>query len=366
VLDLRPLDAKVIWARGDRVYIAAPDSVELALGDLVVFRDRSGVGIYVGKGVAWGKVTQILARDLAAARITYGSLEGRLDRLRILTSRPPPRAMPVLRIGYPGRGRSNLLFECVRPVPRPPVAAGAYRTDSLAENAYRLVHTEASPIGAPWPDTILVRLFGEVADEEIALERGELDLAVFWPGEASSRLRADPRWRGSARGSRSRGVLAAIAPEPGPAGEATGWLSPDLPSLVALNEELFRGDLEPLRNAAGSAPPAHSPSDSLPSAQGIRFVVDPSCPGRLPLERFLDRANPATGPRENRVAVRLIYLDSPAGSRDSLARADSLHVTFLFTIRCPLVCEPGLGTYVNALGPDALADLLECGPGGPP
>ncbi len=357
----RALNARVVWARADRVYIAAPDSLAVTPGDLLTFIER-------GRTVASGEVAQVLAPDLAAARLTLGSLErsSRLDRVRILAYRPPPRAMPVLRIGYPGRGRPNLLFECARPVPRPPVAAGAYRTDSLAENSYRLVHTEASPIGTPWPDTILVRLFGEATDQEIALERGELDLAVFWPGEASSRLRTDPRWRGFAHGSRSRGVLAAIAPEPGPAGGTAGWLSPDLPSLVALNDALFRGDLEPWRNAAGSAQPTHSPPESAPSAQSIRFVVDPSCPGRLPLERFLDRANPAAGPRENRVAVRLIYLDSPAGSPDSLARADSLHVTFLFTIRCPLVCEPGLGTYVNALGPDALADLLECRPGGQP
>src|SRR4029077_8015933 len=69
-----------------------------------------------------------------------------------------------------------------------------------------------SPMGAPpAPDTLLVRLYGESADEEIALERGELDVAVFWPGELSTRMREDPRWGGALLGLRAHGVIAVAA-----------------------------------------------------------------------------------------------------------------------------------------------------------
>src|SRR5205814_1296313 len=80
---------------------------------------------------------------------------------------------------------------------------------SLAENEYRFVR-DPGAAATPWPDTIMVGLFGETSDEEIALERGELDVAVFWPGEASARLRADPRWRGFGYGW--RGQLVAGVP----------------------------------------------------------------------------------------------------------------------------------------------------------
>ncbi len=302
------------------------------------------------------------------------------------------RAMPVLRIGCPGGERSSLLFDCGGGGLRPPLAAGAYRTDSLARDSYRMVRLAAL---APWPETLLVRRFGEVADEEIALERGEIDLAVFWPGEPSSHVRAGPRWQDPGFGSRSRGVLAAR------------WGGPPGALPRAAIDELFRGDLEPWPDSAGSAPRAEPPSQ--PSG-AVQFVVDPPCPGRLLLERFLNRAAPDGA--QQRPTVRLFYLDTPVAAPDSLARdvlrylrngsfppelgtrADSLEaeilrlaadrdpnamgrlcgrlreafgVTLLFTIRCPLVCEPGLRPYLKALGPDTFADLLECRrPGGAP
>jgi hypothetical protein len=204
-----------------------------------------------------------------------------------------------------------------------------------------MVRVEAAPGGAPWPDTMLVRLFGDVADEEIALERGELDLAVFWPGEASSRLRSDPRGWDLIRGARSRGVLATVAP-------AGGVRAPsaDHPALAALNEQMFRGDLAPWRGRP----------DSLASPPGgVRFEVDPSCAGRLALQRFLDRAAPA--PAAADPPARLLYYDAPAGTLPPEARP-------LFTVRCAIAVEPGLRPYVAALGPGALADLIDCAPPG--
>jgi hypothetical protein len=318
-----PVDARIVWTRADRAYVAAADSLMIAPGDI----------LFVMKGkktVATCVVLQTLARDLAAARITSGSLEhAKLDRLRILAERPPLPALPLLRIGYPGRGRASLLFACERPAPRPPLAEDTYRVDSLAENVHRLVRAAST---APWPDTIMIRLFADASDEEIALERGELDLAVFWPGEASSRLRADSRWQGFAYGA--KGVVMGSAPAGVP-------VPPVHQALLALNDEVFRGDLAPWP-PAGSEPPA---SEAM---AGPRFVVDPSCPGHLTLEHFLERhttasAQPAT--------VWLWY---------SPARSDSLGATPLLAVRCPVVSSPELRPYVAALGADAIVGMLTC------
>ena len=321
----RPLDARVIWHRDGRVYLVAPDSIPLIPGDLLTFTDRK-------KPIASGEVTERLARDLVAAQVTLGSLERvrRLDRVRLASERPPIKPRPLLRIGFPGR--ANLLFDCTRSAPG---TGNGYRTDSLAANSYRLVRGEAA---APWPGTILVRLYGESADQEIALERGELDVAVFWPGEASSRLRSDPRWQGLVYGG-PRGALAAIAPEGGPRG-----LSADHPTLVALNGHLFRGDLSPRRGLA----------DSISSnPRGVRFVVDPSCAGQPALQRFLDRAASMTAAPAESDTVRLVWFGVapealPAGAMP------------LFAVRCAIAVAPELRAYVLSLGPDSLADLIDC------
>jgi hypothetical protein len=332
----RPVDARIVWVRADRAYIAAADSITLAPGDLLT--------VVKGKRtIASGSVLQVLARDLAAARLASGSLdrEKHLDRLKILAERPALSALPMLRIGFPGRGRANLLFDCGKPAPRTPFDS-SYRADSLAENAYRFTRTgdnvytlkEGSAYATPWPDTIAVRLFGEVSDEEIALERGEIDVAVFWPGEASWRLRADPRWRGLSHGR--RGIVAASVP-------AGATITPDHPALGALNDELFRGDLAGIRS---------TPSAGITTPDAPRFVVDPSCPGRAAIERFLDRATSSMP--KNAATIRLFYLDAP------WALADSLHAAPLLAVRCAIAIEPGLRSYVEALGLSSIAGMLAC------
>jgi hypothetical protein len=367
----RPLAARVVWARAERVYVATLDSAALEPGDLLTFVHRR-------RTVALGEVTQVVPPELAVARLTTGSLAriSKLDRVRVLAERPPLRARAMLRVGCPGRERPSLLFDCEDGAPRAPVQGG-YRTDSLAAGSYRMVRAGLSAAAPPWPDTIVVRLFADAADQEIAMERGEIDLAVFWPGEPSSHVRADPRWQGVAFGSRG-GVVAAIGP------------APDARTLAALNEDLFGGDLAPWPDSSGPAP----------AAGAVRFAVDPSCPGRRTLERFLNRASPP----EKAPLVRLFTIDAPAGAPDSLARGvlahvraaapelraradsleaeiagiaagtdsgamgrlggrlrESLGVTLLFSIRCPLLCEPGLRRTVEALGADAFAGLMECG-----
>jgi hypothetical protein len=80
--------------------------------------------------------------------------------------------------------------------------------------------------------------------------------------------------------------------------------------------------------------------------------------------------------QDSLAVVRVFYLDAPIHAPDSLAAAaaeylrDRLHrdprdatrVTFLFAIRYPIVFAPAQRPYLNALGADALVDLLDCVP----
>ena len=145
-----------------------------------------------------------------------------------------------LRIGLP-TGRGNLLFACTPPPSTDPPRG--YRADSAGRG---FVRNDAGM--EAWPETLAIARFADAADQEIALERGEIDLAVFWPGELSGRMRADRgRWA-IAMGARSRGVLAAFTP---PALEGAPF--------AALNRQLFRDDLLPLPGPDSSATRA-SPS----------------------------------------------------------------------------------------------------------
>jgi hypothetical protein len=317
-----PVDARIVWTRADRAYVAAADSLMIAPGDI----------LFVMKGkktVATCVVLQTLARDLAAARITSGSLEhAKLDRLRILAERPPLPALPLLRIGYPGRGRASLLFACERPAPRPPLAEDTYRVDSLAENVHRLVRAAST---APWPDTIMIALFADASDEEIALERGELDLAVFWPGEASSRLRADSRWQGFAYGA--KGVVWEARPR---ASRSRRSIRPSSPSTM--------------KCSAATSPPGRLPARSRPASEamaGPRFVVDPSCPGHLTLEHFLERHTTASAQTGDRVALVIAARSDSLGPRRCLPCA----ARRLEPRAAPLRCGPGA---------DAIVDMLTC------
>ncbi len=387
----RPVEAAVVWVGERRAYVAPRDSAALQAGDLLTFVLR-------GKAIAAGTVERLHDGELAVATLTWGSLRGvtRLDRLRVLGERPAVRALPLLRIGFPSGRRSNLIFVCEAPTLGVPVPDYADRSPPPSENAFRLVRDARVPAHPPWPDTLLIRLFDEAADEEIALQRGELDAAVFWPGELSAHLRDDPRWSGGLRGRRVRGVVAALWPETGEPG-GPGSAGPASSGLEALNQQLFRGDLAAWEPTVGPPPPDPG-----------RFVVDSSWPGQGFVEAFLNRGREGRSPPPAGVATYLLYLDSPVAARDSLilaladyvrtgpfpphrrARADSLaaevrrsdvagpasdpdrferclrelRVTPLFTIACPLLYGPELRPYLSALGPDSLVNLLQCAPAG--
>src|SRR6185436_8262628 len=115
---------------------------------------------------------------------------------------PPPAAAPdtgpsvplvrvaTLRVGLPSPRRSNLLFTCDAALAVPRIGSATYARDTLDATGRRWLRVPApSPesVGTRAPDTLSVRAFEDATDEEIALERGELDAAVFWPGELSAR-----------------------------------------------------------------------------------------------------------------------------------------------------------------------------------
>ena len=209
---------------------------------------------------------------------------------------------------------------------------------------------------ALWPDTLIVRTFGDAADQEIAFERGELDVAVFWPGERSARLRAAAEGRAGPLGLRSRGLIAAIDAA-AVSGNDSSAARRDI-GLASLNAELFGGDLlawaelDPAAIAAVGGPP--------PPARP--YTVDLSLPGHQPIEHFLN-GGASLFVRGKLAPLRVAYLDTPLAARDSLAaewRAQG--IIPLFALRCPVVCAPRAAEYVRRLGAERFAQLMSCAP----
>jgi hypothetical protein len=184
-----------------------------------------------------------------------------------------------------------------------------------------------------------------------------LDVAVFWPGELSAHLREVRHWQGDLLGARSRGVLAATLQESLADSDATVLGRLD---LGFVNEQLMHGDLAPWPRviAAGDAAFRSEASRGTP-----RVSVDPSLPGHRAFEHLLNQRAKAQAAADRQPSIRLVYLDLPVTPPDSLARRlRELGAMPLFTIRCPVVCTPELRPYVEALGTDALVNMLVCEP----
>jgi hypothetical protein len=195
-----------------------------------------------------------------------------------------------------------------------------------------------------WPDTLRVVRFAESTDEEIALERGELDVGVFWPGELSAAMRQGPLGAPLLLGARAHEALV-IAFEPqDPAARAPGG-SPLPVALDQLNRERFRGDLEALVPDSGA----------MAGRAPVRFVVDASIAPHAEIERALNAGASAAGPGRE-PTVRVSFAD-PAQARGA---------TPVLRVRCPVVCAPALRPYVRALGADRFAELPACARVGAP
>jgi hypothetical protein len=356
-----PIDARVVWVRDARVYLVTPDSLAPGDGARLTF-------VFRGRTIATGEVARIAGDGMVIARLTSGSLprEEDLKRVRILSEPAPgPRS---LRVGYPSPTRSTLFFACERLALTPPSPPGSYRADSSG-HALRLVSDSVARAGVSWPETLTIQRFDEVADEEIALERGEVDVAVFWPGELSSHMREPPRGLERTSALMPRGCVAALEMA-SPIGDAAATSLIDDSLLTALNRELFRGDLDERWHEPGSALPGPvGPGAS----RGPRYEVDPACPGRAALERFLARQGPPPAHAE-RPLVRLVFLDCAPGAPDSIAAAAARYrrldatsrlpaprVQPVFAFACSVLVDARLGSYLRALGAGAILGLFDCG-----
>ncbi len=319
----REVPARVIWARESLVYMAA-DSGALVTGmPLLILRGKRHVGE--------ASVERLLEPRLAVARLSQGSLaaEKRLDKLRVRAGAVPASFHGKLRVGLPAAARANLLFACR--TPRWNGAQGGYVADTLTRGLVALRRVPGNAMGGTEPDTLLVRFFADAADQEIALERGELDVAVFWPGELSARMRADARWAEPLRVRRIRGVLACTGADS---------LAPDPEALGILQRDVFAGDLEPL---AAPARPGIAPQ------RLARLEPDPAPPGAALLARALGVPG-ARGP-----ALRLAYLPNA----DPMALPPESRG--VFALRCVVLTSPALreGWPAHA-GAAELANLLQC------
>jgi hypothetical protein len=279
---------------------------------------------------------------------------------RPAVSSPPPATAPdtglvpslvrvaTLRVGLPSPRRSNLLFTCDESIAVPRIGSASYVHDMLDATGRRWLRVDGpaatqvasatgDSAGALAPDTLIVRAFEDATDEEIAFERGELDAAVFWPGELSARMRSDARFRDPELGLRRRGVVVCVA-------TAADTLAPLRADLDALDREAFGGDLLPWRELE---------PDPRPEAPA-RWSVDANLSGARHLERILARVARPGGTR----TLKLFYIDQPVVAADAAAAAwRRPGVTPLFALRCPVLVRPAALADVRAIGARAFAEL---------
>ena len=306
--------------------------------------------------------TGLAAVALLLTAIACSSCGSRAPRPAVAS--PPPAVVPdagtvlprvaTLRVGLPSPRRGNLLFTCDAPLATPRIGSAAYARDTLDAAGRRWLRVEGpaptqvasvtgDSAGALAPDTLIVRAFEDATDEEIAFERGELDVAVFWPGELSARMRSDARFRDPELALRARGVVACVAA----AADTFGGLRAD---LDALNREAFGGDLLPWRELE---------PDPRPDAPA-RWSVDATVPGARHLDRILARVARPGGTR----TLKLIYVDQPVAAADAAVAAwRTPGVTPLFAVRCPVLVKPATLANVRSIGATVFAALAPCGEG---
>jgi hypothetical protein len=332
--------ARVVWARGDRVYVASPDSVALGPGTILMFNDR-------GREVAVAEVTDVHDGALIAAKLIMGSFKKvkHLDRLGV-TNLPPVVLGPShLRLGYPAAGRKNLLLDCTYQSLDSSRLARIYKSQMLDARTYRLVRDLT--VASPYPDTLSVRLFDEIADEEIALERGDLDVAVFWPGEASKHIREVTGWKRRADAPILHRLTATVW-QRDQTNQSVALRDDEWRALERLNRELFRDDLTP-------APGWDKASTSTGPG---RFEVDPRLPGHEAMEGFLNRAMEASAPIDSARVVRLYYTDAFPKVRGP----GGLPFENWLIVRSPVISGRKLRPYLDAIDTEPLANLFQCLP----
>ena len=348
------IPAHVVWSQGDRIYLAAPDSLKLEPGTRLTFQDKK-------KAVATGEVLNVFEQTFIVAKMTSGSFKKikHPDRLAVLAEPKRPKAPPKLRIGYPSSNRQTLFFACDSVgIDLPSAGFGAVQS---SDHLYQLTRKTDLPDTASWPDTLIIRFFDDAADEEIALERNEIDAAMFWPGEPSPHIRDKLRWTGEPSGLRQRGIVAGLFLAFHPTVDSLTTATVARRVASKLNDDLFRGDLAP---CGTSVVDTTTRVTDLP----IRFDVDTRLRGHDELQRVLDRTWKPNSVAKAADIVRITYLDMPldslrtplsvSGITDKPTKISA--VACLFRLRCPILCSEASRPAVLAVGPDNIVNLLRC------
>lgn len=324
--ELRELPARVVWARPGWCYLASDDSTLFA----------PGLSVSIARGervLAMGRIERVYEPRLAALRIESGSLEEGQDlgSLSVRGESARDIRMTRMRVGLPSAARRHPLFTCTHIDVRAGLANEVYEA-----HGDHLVRRLAGPTVPVAPDTIDVTWFADAADADIAIARGELDVAVFWPGELPARLRAREHAANVFAGERAHGVLAA---------EFAAADSAPLPpsDLAWLAREGFAGDARLLPGGEGE-----------PAA--ARYVVDPALGSAPWLMRVLARVNRASAKR----TVTLRWLDDVTPATAAATAHGPVKWVPVLVPECRVVCSPGARASVLAIGANAFADLAEC------
>jgi len=349
--DARDRVPRIVWAGEGRVYVAAPDSGALAPRMLVRVLER-------GREIAAGEVVQVLDGTLASVRLASGRVapDARFDRLTVALAPAPVRPVGTLRVGLPSSGRGALAPPCGEARLDASRLPRAYRLEPLADGGTRLVAADTVAVATAWPETLLVRRFAERADEEIALERGELDVAVFWPGEPSARLRERAAGIDLLRGLRDRGAIVVR-----PADADSALVPAAMADLSVLNAELFAGDLLPWGERANGAGAPGAVAAARDGSWPIHYFAG-DLPGGPAIGRFLNRNTGAA--RVSFGTVHVAYRDLPVGAAAAPDGALRPGETPVLALRCPVLCATARAGDVRALGADRFANLAACGAAG--
>ncbi|HEX4942088.1 MAG TPA: hypothetical protein VFW51_06115, partial [Actinomycetota bacterium] len=227
-----------------------------------------------------------------------------------------------------------------RVTPRLPALAPTYRVELIDARVYRMTR---DPGPAAWPDTVLIHLFVDSADEEIALERGDVDIAIFWPGELSTRMREHARWRGSPSGVLDGRILAFVG------GLDVSDAVPDTASARAFRDDLFRGDL------TTDGLPWGGPRSDLQRRywQFLSQNLELDVPGAPQIRQWIAQQKRIMFTGAKLPRARLTIIEDAPDRRDSGTHP-------LFRLRCPVVCAAALRPFVDAIGADVFANLARC------
>ena len=343
---------RLLWARGNHAYVAMHDGATIVEGDSVWFGQGRSM-------IAAGHVTSVLHGELALVTITAGSLGAAAQPERLLVSVVSRSTVSFgsVRVALPANGRGNLIVRCSGVLPHLPREAPAYRIDTLDPRHLRFTRSGEAAGSNGWPDTLNVVLFDDASDEEIALERGDVDVAVFWPGEGSRRARTDPRWRGFALGVRAGSVLALTGPSDVPSA-ATDSLH-----AAEFNAALFEGDLQPLPSAQWKPfQSAVRPSDPQWQRFPGNVRIDATLPGSGVIREWMNRVGLMRGhiPSDEARLPNLKVIDWNPTPAPVPGAAPLPGVEPLFAIRCPVLCSGPMSRWVDAVGADALASMVQC------